>query len=83
MKNVLLPMTNYSTLIYFVNKFQSEENAGHLSQLDEFIDEFLESMPEEVEFEPSDKVIGNILNFARSYDVCKTENAGYVEMNLN
>jgi hypothetical protein len=32
---------------------------------------------------PSDRVIGNILNFSRSYDVKKTKTAGYVEMNLN
>ena len=35
------------------------------------------------EIEPSEQSIENILNFALSYEVLETQNAGYVEMILN
>jgi len=75
-----MPMRNYSTLIYFVNSFQSESNQVNL--IEASINSFLETTPLEDEL-PSERSIENILNFARSYEVYETENAGYVEMNLN
>jgi hypothetical protein len=75
-----MPMRNYSTLIYFVNSFQSESTQVNLVETD--INNFLEATPMENEM-PSERSIENILNFARSYEVFETENAGYVEMNLN
>jgi hypothetical protein len=73
-------MTNDSTLIYLVNSFQSELN--YINLIETSINSPLEttSKMEEV---PSDRIIENILNFARSYEVFETEDAGYVEMNLN
>jgi hypothetical protein len=38
---------------------------------------------EETEKVPSDRIIENILNFARSYEVYETEKTGFIEMNLN
>jgi len=73
-------MRNYSTLIYFVNSFQSESNQVNLVEAG--INRFLATAPM-ADKTPSDRSIENILNFARSYEVLETENAGYVEMNLN
>lgn len=71
-----------STLLYFVNHFSSE--------LDSFLVEPENDIPENnlaemdnTEILPSERTIENILNFARSYEVLKTEETGYVEMNLN
>jgi len=50
--------------------------------VDDKIDSFLATIPENDSL-PSDLVIGNIMNFARSYEVYETKEAGYVEMNLN
>ncbi len=73
-------MKNYSTLIYLVNSFQSKLNL--FSLIETSINRNLETMSKKVQ-EPSDQIVENILNFARSYEVCKTEEAGYVELNLN
>lgn len=73
-------MRNYSTLIYLVNSFQSELN--QFSLIETSINRNPETMSKK-DKEPSDRIIENILNFARSYEVCKTKDAGYVEMNLN
>jgi hypothetical protein len=80
MKILKLPMRNYSTLIYLVNGFQSELNQFSL------IETSINGNPGTMlskEEGPSDRIIENILNFARSYEVCKTKEAGYVELNLN
>jgi hypothetical protein len=81
MKFLKVPMRNYSTLIYFVNGYQSELESDQ-NLVDEDINRFLEMITEDDKI-PSDLVIENILNFARSYEVYETEEAGYVEMNLN
>jgi len=73
-------MRNYSTLIYFVNSFQSELNQVNLVEAG--INSFLETAPMEDKM-PSGRSVENILNFARSYEVLETENTGCVEMNLN
>ena len=83
MKILKLPMTKFSTLIYFVNSFQPEGDSDQYDLVEEFINDLLVSMPEKTGKEPSDLAVENILNFARSYEVCKTKDAGYVEMNLN
>lgn len=82
MKILKVPMRNYSTLINFVNGFQSGSESDLYNLVDEDINGFLASIPEE-ENKPSDLVIKNILNFARSYEVYETEEAGYIEMILN
>ncbi len=82
MKILKVPMRNYSTLIYFVNSYQSESGSDDDHLVDEDFNSFLAAIPG-AENMPSDLVIGNILNFARSYEAYKTADAGYVEMNLN
>ncbi len=72
-----MPMQDYSTLIYFVNNFQKDLHTTE--QVSKGLEESLTKM----DFEPSERSLKNILDFARSYDVLETESTGYVEMNLN
>lgn len=76
-----MPMKKNSTLIYFVNRFNFD------SELNEFgsqsqVNGTLAKMENDKEM-PSDRIIQNILNFARSYEVLETKETGYVEMILN
>ena len=82
MKILKVPMRNYSTLIYFVNSFQSETESNLENLVETSVNKFFATVPE-AEKVPSDLVIQNILNFDCSYEVYETEKAGYVEMNLN
>jgi hypothetical protein len=82
MKILKVPMRNYSTLIYFVSSYQSEKISDNDNFADDYINSFLATIPDNDNL-PSDLVIENILNFARSYEAYETEDAGYVEMNLN
>lgn len=77
-----MPMRKNSTLIYVVNRIESENKATSLSRIETLINNFFDENPE-IWHSPSEKTIENILNFSRSYDVKKTESAGFVEMNLN
>ncbi len=70
-------MKKHSTLIYLVNNFQTDVETQ--SRVDDVIENELTAM----EFNPSERSIENILNFARSYEVLETESTGYVEMILN
>ncbi len=76
-----MPMRN-STLHYFVNNFHPESESFLLNLVNDFPENKLAKM-DNTEILPSERTIENILNFARSYEVLKTEKAGYVEMNLN
>ncbi len=71
-----------STLIYFVNHFPSELESFLVDTENDIPENNLAAM-DNTEILPSDRTIENILNFARSYEVLKTEETGYVEMNLN
>jgi hypothetical protein len=82
MKILKVPMRNYSTLIYFVNRFQSETESDFENLVEASVNMFLATTPV-ADKTPSERSIENILNFARSYEVLETENTGYVEMNLN
>jgi hypothetical protein len=75
-----MPMRNYSTLNYFVYSFQSKLN--QFSLIEASVNRNSETMSKKNEG-PSDRLVENILNFARSYEVLKTKETGYVEMNLN
>jgi hypothetical protein len=77
-----LPMSKMSTLIYFVNCFQADFSSAFLGEMNENSWNEL-TKTEETEIVPSEQAINNILNFARSYEVIKTVNAGYVETILN
>ena len=72
-----MPMQNYSTLIYFVTNFQSD------FQSTEAVGNKPEDSLTKMDFEPSERSVKNILDFAQSYDTLETESTGYVEMNLN
>jgi len=82
MKILKVPMRNYSTLIYLVSVYQSEKMSEIDNRVDDNINGFLATIPDNDDI-PSDLVIENILNFARSYEAYETADAGYVEMNLN
>ena len=73
----ILPMNKKSTLIYIVNGTQAEDITQNR------VDDAIEKSLTEMEFEPSERSIENILNFARSYEVLDTESTGHVEMILN
>lgn len=70
-------MKKNSTLIYFVNNLNSEKKNQY--RLDDVDTDLLTVM----DFNPSERSIENIMNFARSYEVLETENTGQVEMILN
>ncbi len=72
-------MENFSTLIYVVNSFQYNKRPVCNDEVEGGIEKSLIPM----DAEPSESLIKNILDFARSYDTLKTESTGYVEMNLN
>lgn len=73
-----MPMNKDSTLVFFVKSLQSDST---------FFKEESQNSPltemEEQKAGPSELSIDSIMNFARSYEVLETEEAGYVEMILN
>lgn len=73
-----MPMKRNSTLIYFVSKFYVKQELSQ-SEIEELVENSLTTM----EHEPSEQCIKNILDFASSYEVLKTETTGHMEMNLN
>ena len=74
-------MMKKSTLMYFVKQFNSDSESISFDTDDQF--ERTLARMEQDEIMPSDRTIQNILDFARSYEVLKTEETGYVEMILN
>ncbi len=60
-------MIDYSTLFFFVNNSQRN----------------VEKETAAMDYEPSERSVQNILDFARSYEAVETESTGYVEMILN
>lgn len=71
-------MNDISTLIYLVNNFQADLTGNTGCRSESFF-----TASENKTFSPSEQTIENILNFARSYEVLKTENTGQVELILN
>jgi len=76
-----MPMVKNSTLIYFVNNFQVDLESTLFKSIQKNEESSLTKM--EISPLPSEATIESILSFARSYDVLKTKETGYVEMNLN
>lgn len=78
-------MRIYSTLNYYVKRFHSKLNSYLINSEEDSFENNLAVMDnmDTGEILPSDRTIENILNFARSYEVFETEEAGFVEMNLN
>lgn len=74
-------MRKKSTLIYFVKQFNSDSGSISFGN-DDQCERALAGMEKDEKL-PSDRTIQNILDFARSYEVLETKEAGYVEMILN
>ena len=74
-------MRKKSTLIYFVKQFNSDSESTSFGN-DDQVERALAKMGQDEKL-PSDRTIKNILDFARSYEVIKTRETGYVEMILN
>ena len=73
-------MRNNSTFLsYLINDF---ETGADNFELDAETEELLMSLDIE-DFSPKKKTLDNILNFARSFEVLTSENAGTIELNLN
>lgn len=70
-------MRKISTLIYFVSKVQSSLNKGYRERWES------SHVGCEGGFEPSERSVQRILDFARSYETIETQTAGYVELVLN
>lgn len=81
MFNFKVPMKKISTLLFIVKKFNYRSRRDSVI-VQQSIQNGLEEMSD-APFTPSDHVIGNILEFARVYEVLETETAGYAEMILN
>ena len=75
-------MTNYSTLIYCIKNFQTDLDRVNPEVFEPGIDGFLENSTS-VTVSAPERAVNNILNFARSYEVLKTEKTGYAELILN
>ena len=74
-------MRKKSTLIYFVKQFNSDSESTSFGN-DDQVERALAKMGQDERL-PSDRTIKKILDFARSYEVIKTRETGYVEMILN
>jgi hypothetical protein len=75
-----MPMNRFFTLNYLVNSYcngkkevESLKTAVNHSDME----------TEVLGFEPSQKSIDAILNFASQYEVLKSDKAGSIELNLN
>ena len=74
-------MRDYSTLLYFVNNFNTNESFSS-SELENELQNVLTELGAHQRV-PSERTIKNILDFACSFEVMETKETGYVEMNLN
>ncbi len=79
---VILPMRKHSTLIYFVNNFQTDLN-NYENEVYSNCDQknLTEKAPKGVG--PSERAIRNILDFAHAYEVITTQSAGCTDLILN
>lgn len=77
-----MPMIKNFTFIYVVNNFQVDLESTVFETTQKKQESFLTEEMENTPL-PSEETIENILTFARSYEVLETEEAGFVEMNLN
>ena len=72
-----MPMKKHSTLIYLVNRCHAKGLASNK------VENVIDIPLTEMDFEPSEQSIKNILDFASSYEVIETQSTGQVEMILN
>jgi hypothetical protein len=77
-----MPMKKSSTLMYFVHYLQKDLELNDPATREFSTGGFLDPDGKHM-VAPSAKSLNNIMNFARSYEVVKTKNAGCVEMILN
>lgn len=73
-----MPMSKFFTLNYLISSYQARKKEVEVYQLFGKHTEF-----DQMESEPSQNSIDVILNFASQYDVVKSANTGYIELNLN
>lgn len=72
-----MPMKKHSTFIYLLNICHAKSSA--FNKVENVIDKGLAEM----DFEPSEQSIKNILDFACTYKVIETKSTGQIEMILN
>ena len=77
-----LPMRKRSTLIYFVNSLQADLTNCENNFLANFNRLNLTGTDPDGIY-PSERVVEDILNFARIYEVLETKTAGHTELILN
>lgn len=73
-------MSKFSTLNYLINSYNAGKSEVEIHTIN------LNCSPDsndQFEFEPSQKSIDAILNFASQYKVLKSDKAGSIELNLN
>lgn len=79
-----MPMNNIFTLNYLINSYK--DGVAEAKLYSEYpVEDCEESILKKNynEFEPSQRSIEAILNFASQYEVIPSKNAGQVELNLN
>ncbi|MFA5326598.1 MAG: hypothetical protein WC384_02280 [Prolixibacteraceae bacterium] len=77
-----MPMSKFFTLNYLINSYCNGKN--ELESLQVGVTDFNNAMDfSAVGYEPSQKSIDAILNFASQYEVLKSAKTGNIELNLN
>jgi hypothetical protein len=75
-------MSKFSTLNYLINSyFNGDKKIESLKTAENDFDNVMESNV--LGYEPSQKSIDAILNFASQYEVLKSKKTGNIELNLN
>ncbi len=79
-------MNKKFTLFYLVNNFSNNKITDSVKNnfninFDAFNDVF--KILDKLKFEPSQKIINNIINYSKSYDVIKLKSSNTIELNLN
>lgn len=72
-----MPMRKISTLNYIIKTYQNNEKK------EDFLSNDIFNCFNEESYEPSLQSVNSILDFARSYQVLNSANAGIIELNLN
>lgn len=77
-----MPMINYSTLTYLINKIEVDLESNNFEIVESFFDSKTGDCSGK-ELTAPDRAVKNVLDFARAYQVSKSKHTGYVEMILN
>jgi len=75
-------MSKFSTLNYLINSYYTGNNEVKALQIE--VNDFDNAMElDKMGYEPSQKSVDAILNFAYQYEVLKSVKTGNIELNLN